>query len=69
MLIVFRQVIATFGQYRATQLSAWTHKKGSLWDRVVNGDTTNDAAGLYGFIPDDFIREYFVARVLPYVEQ
>ena len=63
------QTIDTFGQYRATQLSAWTHKKGSPWYRAVNGDNANEAAGLYGFIPDDFIRDYFCERVLPYVER
>ncbi|MBQ7608980.1 MAG: hypothetical protein IJU76_13595, partial [Desulfovibrionaceae bacterium] len=69
LLKVVDQTIDTFGQYRPTQLSAWTHKKGSPWYRAVNGDNANEAAGLYGFIPDDFIRDYFCERVLPYVER
>ncbi|MBQ9536410.1 MAG: DUF4065 domain-containing protein [Desulfovibrionaceae bacterium] len=44
--------IDTFGKYRANQLSAWTHRPGSPWDKTVHGDASNEGAGLYGFIPD-----------------
>lgn len=56
--------ISAFGQYPANKLSAWTHKKGSPWDRTVNGDEVNEAAGLNGFIPDEFIKDYFMDKVL-----
>jgi uncharacterized phage-associated protein len=59
VLEIIGDVIKTFGGYSASALSAWTHIKGSPWDKVVNDmDTPN------GIIPDDLIAEYFSANVL-----
>lgn len=58
------KVLDVFGKYPASQLSAWTHKPGSPWDKTVNGYGENDGAGLRGFIPDGYIRDYFRERVL-----
>ena len=56
--------IKAFGKYPANQLSAWTHKAGSPWDRAVNGDEVNEGAGLNRLIPDEFISNYFIDKVL-----
>ena len=58
--------LKAFGKYKASRLSAWSHKTGSPWDRTVYGDSANEGAGLYGFIPDDFIRDYFHDKVIAY---
>lgn len=52
------QTISFFGLYSASQLSAWSHKSGSPWDRATNGGTE-----LLGQIPNEYIREYFSAMV------
>ena len=57
-------VIPSFAKYPASQLSAWTHKPGSPWDKTVNGDGKNEGDGLNGFIPDGFIFDYFHDKVL-----
>lgn len=61
---VISTVLNNFGKYPATTLSAWTHKKGSPWDKAVNGFGEEEGAGLQGFIPDGYIKEYFKKKVL-----
>ena len=62
--VVEELVIPNFAKYQASQLSAWTHRPGSPWDKTVNGDEENEGAGLNGFIPDGFIYDYFLHKVL-----
>lgn len=57
-------ILNHFGKFTAGQLSSWTHKKGSPWDRTVNGDQDNEPAGLHGFIPLEYISQYFKDKVL-----
>ena len=61
-------VIPNFAKYPASQLSAWTHKPGSPWDKTVNGYGDNEGTGLHGFMPDGFIFDYFLHKVLDNVE-
>lgn len=61
---VVDKVLEVFGKMSASALSAWSHKAGSPWDIVVNGDSTNEAAGMNSFMPDEFIRHYFREKVL-----
>lgn len=55
-----KDVVETFGKYKAVSLSEWTHKDGSPWDVVVN----KMGEGLHGFIPDDIIQEYFKSNIV-----
>lgn len=59
-------VIPHFAQYPVGQLSSWTHRPGSPWDKAVNGDGENEGAGLNSFIPDGYIYDYFRNKVLDY---
>lgn len=52
--------LRVFGRYNASTLSAWTHKPGSPWDKVVN----REKAGLNSFMPDEYIEKYFKEKVL-----
>lgn len=65
-----REIVAktldTFGGGSSSQLSAWSHKPGSPWDKVVNGGPNLEPAGLNSYIPDDFITEYFKERIVTY---
>lgn len=61
---IVSSVLSVFGAFSASKLSAWTHRPGSPWDRVVNGDDETEGAGLYGFIPDEYIKEYFARNVM-----
>jgi uncharacterized phage-associated protein len=56
---LIHDVIKTFGGFSASALSAWTHVKGSPWDRVVN-----DMAAPNSIIPDDLIAKYFKEYVI-----
>lgn len=56
---VIVKIVNEFGKYTATELSAWSHKKGSPWDLVVN-----ENEGMNSFIPDDFIKVYFKENVI-----
>lgn len=51
--------IVYFGKFSASQLSAWSHKIGSPWDRASNGGTK-----LKTPIDDDSIRCYFESEVM-----
>ncbi|MDR3280136.1 MAG: DUF4065 domain-containing protein [Synergistaceae bacterium] len=59
ILKLLTDVVAAFGKYTANSLSAWTHKKGSPWDIVVN-----DMDAPNSIIPDDLILEYFKQNVV-----
>lgn len=54
------QVLDVFGQFSASDLSAWTHRQDSPWWRVVK----EEEAGWNSFMPDEYIREYFRENVL-----
>ena len=49
------RVIDAYAKFKATQLSSWSHKEGSPWDRT----TKLDGFKWSRVIPDDYIREYF----------
>lgn len=57
-------ILNHFGKFSPGQLAAWTYKKGSPWDKAVNGDEDNQPAGLHGFIPLEYISQYFKDKVL-----
>lgn len=52
------QTVSFFGRYMASQLSNWSHKSGSPWDRATAGGKE-----LQVQIPNEFIREYFSKMV------
>lgn len=58
-LALIDEVIKVFGQYKASQLSAWSHKKGSPWFNASCG-------GIAMKVPlDDFeVMQYFKKNVL-----
>lgn len=53
MMIDF--VFSEFGTWNAGQLSEWSHKKGSPWDKACR----QRGFKWGGLIPDDTIKEYF----------
>lgn len=55
--VLLRDVVLTFGQYTAGALSNWTHEDGSPWAFVVK-----EMEEPNGTIPDDKIRQYFIAQ-------
>lgn len=58
-LSLIDEVIAVFGKYKASQLSAWSHKEGSPWYKASSGGRVMQAP------LDDFqIRQYFRENVL-----
>ena len=52
------QTVSFLGRYMASQLSNWSHKSGSPWDRATAGGKE-----LQVQIPNEFIREYFSKMV------
>lgn len=52
------QVITFFGNYSASQLSTWSHRPGSPWDKATHG-----GADLLIQIPNALIKEYFSRMV------
>lgn len=54
------KVVKAFGSYRASVLSAWSHKKDSPWDVVVN----KMGSKLGTLIPDGVIEKYFRDNVV-----
>lgn len=57
-LPLINQTIKLFGKYTSSQLSTWSHRPGSPWDRATYGGTE-----LLVQIPSEFIREYFLPMV------
>ena len=57
-LTLIDQTVAFFGRYAASQLSEWSHKAGSPWDRATYGGRELDVQ-----IPNGFVREYFSKMV------
>lgn len=53
---VFEAIIKKYSPYTASQLSDWSHMKGSPWDKTINqpGFDWNQQ------IPDNFITNYFL---------
>ncbi len=58
--IAVSRVLDVFGKFRASDLSAWTHREGSPWWKVVK----EEKAGWNSFMPDDYIKTYFKEKVL-----
>lgn len=56
---LINKAVFVFGKHNAATLTAWSHKKGSPWDSVVNHGT-----GLNSVIPDNLIADYFKAHVM-----
>lgn len=54
------RVLEVFGSLSASELSAWTHREGSPWWKVVKLGN----AGWNSFMPDEYIKEYFKENVL-----
>lgn len=52
------QVISFFGRFTASQLSTWSHRSGSPWDRATHG-----GADLLIQIPNGLIKNYFAPMV------
>lgn len=48
-------VYKAYGNYSASTLSQWSHKKDSPWDETIKGDDCN----LGNEIPDYLIKDYF----------
>lgn len=53
------QTLLYFGKYSATQLSTWSHNKGSPWSKA-----SNNGKNLYEQIDDTTIRTFFRERVI-----
>lgn len=48
------ETVRVFGKYTASQLSTWSHRSGSPWDRITHGGTD-----LLVQIPNGLIKDYF----------
>ena len=59
-LQLIEKVVRDFGIYTAQSLSAWTHRPGSPWDKVIN--EMGEPIG--SFIPDDMIADYFRKNIV-----
>lgn len=57
-LPLIEQTVKVFGKFTASQLSTWSHRSGSPWDRVTHGGTD-----LLVQIPSELIRNYFLPMV------
>lgn len=53
-LPLIRQTVQLFGKFSASQLSTWSHRSGSPWDRITHGGTE-----LFVQIPSGLIKDYF----------
>lgn len=53
-LPLIEQTVKTFGKFSASQLSTWSHRRGSPWDKA-----TNEGEFLCVQMPSDDIRPYF----------
>lgn len=54
------KVVKAFGSYRASVLSAWSHKKDSPWDVVIHKMESKWGT----LIPDEIIEKYFKDNVV-----
>lgn len=63
-LPLIEQTVKVFGKFTASQLSTWSHRNGSPWDRITHGGTD-----LLVQIPRDLIREYFLPMIRQNDEQ
>lgn len=57
---VAQATVERFGMKSAKSLSTWSHATGSPWHRVV----VQEDAGWNSFIPDEYIRDYFLQNVI-----
>jgi len=58
---LFELVFNHFGQWTASQLTAWSHSDGSPWERTV--DQNGFSWGTR--IPDEYIKPYFQSMIVP----
>lgn len=58
---LFELVFNHFGQWTASQLTAWSHSDGSPWERTVDRDGFSWGTR----IPDEYIKPYFHSMIVP----
>lgn len=58
---LFELVFNHFGQWTASQLTAWSHSDGSPWERTVDQDGFSWGTR----IPDEYIKPYFHSMIVP----
>lgn len=58
---IFSAIVSFFGKYTAGQLSAWSHKENSPWDKAIKRE---NGAGWNVIIDDEDIIDYFKSYVL-----
>ncbi len=58
---LFELVFNHFGQWSASQLTAWSHNDGSPWEKTVDQDGFSWGTR----IPDKYIKPYFHSMIVP----